>query len=365
MMKNLDYELECPGCHRRYKRVDIKADRLVCPACGREVVALVCVGEIDSERIIRDYFYPQGFDGNKICYMVIGGLELLGLIYCVAVEFCWSLFVVMLFFGLGILFEIKSNLMRSKIFRIFERNEFDLEKSLEDHRKYIESLGDMAIIDSEIGEDLERNLRARFKAGGKVCTSYAVNSERVQMFEKKSSDMSCDMPPNECPNCHAPYKIADYSGNSVKCRRCGGVVKIKNAVDDAEILDLAKKYLLRLVEADSAYHKLICRFCWVCFILSAVFLLFSDSLDSFLRSWAILPLYIGIPMRLTLVMTDGDRKRRRDLLVSDNFKLFDFEYLLKKDVVMDNERREFDEFKGALLNLFRSKGTAMKGKTLS
>lgn len=134
-MKNLDYELECPGCHRRYKRADIKADHLVCPACGREVVALVSVGDIDSERVIRDYFYPQGFDSNKICYMVIGGLELLGLIYCVAVEFCWSIFVVMLFFGLGILFMIESNLMRSKIFKIFERNKFDLGKGLEEHRK--------------------------------------------------------------------------------------------------------------------------------------------------------------------------------------------------------------------------------------
>lgn len=365
-MENLDYELECPGCHRRYKRADIKADRLVCPACGREVVALVSVGDIDSERVIRDYFYPQGFDSNKICDIVMGALELLGLIYCITVDFSWSLFAVILFFGFSTLCMVKSRFVRARVYRIFKRNQFDLEKSLEDHRKYIESLGDMAIIDSEIGEDLERNLRARFKAGGKVSTSYAVNSERVQMFEKKSSDMSCDMPPNECPNCHAPYKVADYSGNSVKCRRCGEVVKIKNAVDDAEILDLAKKYLLKLVVADATFHKMISRMAWVCFILSGVFLLFSDSLDSFLRSWAILPLYIGIPMRLTLVVTDGDRKRRRDLLVSDNFKLFDFEYLLKKDVgVMDNERREFDEFKGALLNLFRSKGTAMKGKTLS
>lgn len=365
MMENLDYELECPGCHRRYKRVDIKADRLVCPACGREVVALVSVGDIDSERIIRDYFYPQDFDSNKICVIVMGALELLGLIYCITVDFSWSLFAVILFFGLATLFMVKSRFVRARVYRIFKRNQFDLEKSLEDYRKYIKSLGDMAMIDSEIGEDLEKNLRARLEAARKLHTSYAVNEETKQPFEEKQCGISYDLPPNECPNCHAPYKVADYSGNSVKCRRCGGVVKIKNAVDDAEILDLAKKYLLKLVVADATYHKMISRMAWVCFILSGVFLLFSDSLDSFLRSWAILPLYIGIPMRLSLVVTDGDRKRRRDLLVSDNFKLFDFEYLLKKDVVMDNERREFDEFKGALLDLFRSKGMAMKGKTLS
>ncbi|MBQ3746704.1 MAG: hypothetical protein II863_04760 [Kiritimatiellae bacterium] len=358
------YELECPGCHRQYRRSDIKTDRLVCPACGREVVALVSIGSADSERVIRDYFYPSDHWTTKWAALILGGLELIGFIYCVFVHFYWSLFAVLLFFGFGTWLMIVAEIKRRKVFKLFEKSHFDLEKGLEAHRAYMDSLGDASFIDDEIGKELEQNLRARFSAAGKVRTAYAANSEPEEAIAAQPVSQS-ELPPNECPHCHAPYKISDYSGKYVKCRRCGCSVEIINAVDDVEIFKLTHEYLAKLVKDDADHHKLMTKVCWSTFVLAGVFWLFSDSTGSFLRSWAVLPLYLGCVMRLWLVIEDKSRQHRRAMLDDKEFTLFDFEYAMKKDALGQDERRGLDEFKGALLNLYKEKGTSMKGKVLS
>ena len=142
-----DVMLECPGCHRKYRRYDIKTDRLVCPACGREVVALVSIGEVDGERVIRDYFYPHDSLTIRCTALITGGFEAIGFSYCFFVQFYWSLFVVLLIFGFGTWCMVQSLLKRRKVFKIFERSNFDLVTGLAEHRKYMESLGETPFID--------------------------------------------------------------------------------------------------------------------------------------------------------------------------------------------------------------------------
>lgn len=362
--------IECPGCKRRFRRADIKTDRIKCPTCGREVVALVSIGAADSERVIREYFYPHDYWTMRWAFWITGGFEAIGFFYCFFVQFYWSLFFVLLFFGFGTLCMSLSGLKRRKIFKIFERANYDLEAGLAEHRKYMESLGEMAIIDSEIGEDLEKNLRARFSAASKVRTSYAVDSKGAVEAEKGNNVFSnaalhSELPPNECPACHAPYKISDYTGNHVTCRRCGTSVEIKNAVSDTEIEAVARELVVNLTKNETYTQRVVVKMCWFALALSGVFWFFSDSTGSFLRSWAVLPMYGGCVMRIFLVVTGNAHRMRCALLEKKDFSLFDLEFAMKKEVLTDDERREFDVFKGKLLALYKSKGVTLKGKVLS
>lgn len=372
-MHDMKDTLVCPGCHRQYKRTDIRADGLVCPACGRQVVALVNVDAVSSEKVIEDYL-NRGIAKDTEGLLIAIGVLSAGLVFCLFVKFYWFVFAVSLFFGFGCMTELFEMVRWRKVRTIFKRVNYDLEKGLAEHRKYMKALDDPVFMDDAVGKDLEQNLRARLSATVTMQTSYVVNSEvdDVPVHDVTSTgvgccheNMSARQPPSECPNCGAPYKIADYSGKNVKCRRCGTSVEIENAVDGAEIMVLVNEMLEKSVEKHAFERRVMGKMSWFLIALGGVFWYFADSTGTFLRSCGVVPLYLGMAMRLGAALLDNEFRMRRSLLEKKDFSLFDFEYAVKKDNPTGDDRKDFDEFKGKILDLYKSRGPVLKGSVLS
>lgn len=158
---NTTEALECPGCHRRYRRADFKSDRLTCPACGREVVALATVEEVDKadrEKIIRKYIMGpiDGLDGwrGKIGCT---GMVVLGVLFFVLIDstFGTLAFIALSWFFMRLL--SRERKVRHHILSLFENVDFDVEKGFAAHREYIKTvralLGDTPCPVDARGED--------------------------------------------------------------------------------------------------------------------------------------------------------------------------------------------------------------------
>lgn len=369
---NATAALECPGCHRRYRRADFKSDRLTCPACGREVVALATVEEVDKEKIIRKYFASSW--GRSEVLGCTGGF-IVGVCFCLFVGSSLGLWALIALFSFSIWVGSKENKIKRHILVLFENVDFDIEKGLAAQRKFLKTLTEKELmsLDDKFGKDLERHLRARLAAGVTVKTTYQIpgHDEAKQVFpihqkhEVEVYQREFDLPPEDCPFCHAPYRVADFSGKSVVCRHCGGRVRIQNAVDEAEIRKLTRDCLSELTKSET-YDRKLWRSCLVSgIVMVVVCLYFSDTLISFLCSWAVWFVYLVVGVIFIGRMNRKSYRECMRLLDKEDFSLFDFEYAMKKDADSDENRLIFDRFKGKLMDLYRSDSGVVKGKVLS
>lgn len=372
--------LECCGCHRRYRTSDFRSDRLVCPACGRELAALVRIEEQDVEQVLKGYFFPGKrlfWEGFSILFSA--SVTIAGALYLHFGHDSRPVLVLVILFGVGMGGLLMSILQRWAVFRTFKSNRSNLEAAFARHREFMKAHEDW-ILDDEFGKNLERNLRARLSAAGSVRTSYATHgAEPVTATPAPTGGAPTGrpvaryrLPPDECPACHAPYRIADYSGRRVRCRKCGSVVEIENAVEDAEISQLTEDYRKRLVKKDAKSNwALFCVFC-LSVLLTRYLWKRSDSTEAFLCGWSVLSLYFAVLVPVGNLMIGSTKRKRRKLLEKPDFRLFDLEYVVKTDPGLSedyDERSEMDRFKGRLLALYKSRGAArgeaMKGKVLT
>ena len=377
---NTTEALECPGCHRRYRRADFKSDRLTCPACGREVVALATVEEVDKadrEKIIRKYIMGpiDGLDGwrGKIGCT---GMVVLGVLFFVLIDstFGTLAFIALSWFFMRLL--SRERKVRHHILSLFENVDFDVEKGFAAHREYIKTVKGKSWLGYGLRSGLERNLHAQLAAAATVKTTYQVPSGHGKSPGRLSDSVQIlrggdvpqeefDFPPEDCPFCHAPYRVADFAGKSVTCRRCGGRVRIRHAVDESEIRSLTQEYLDRLIKREKSDRKET-RGCVVLgIVISGICLYFSDSLVSFLLGWPVLFVYLSILMVICWRQDRAKHRERTRLLEKKDFSLFDLEYAMKKDSLSEDERLLFDRFKDELINLYRSDSGIVKGKVFS
>lgn len=370
--------LECCGCHRRYRTSDFRSDRLACPACGRELAALVRIEEQDVEQVLKGYFFPASNRFlNRCMLLVMMTMLLIGVLYLRFVRFSRPVLILTCLFGVGFVCFLVAILQRWMIFRLFKRNRSNLEAAFTRHREFMKAHEDW-ILDDELGKNLERNLRARLSAAGRVRTSYATHGAEPATAPSAPTGRvpagrpiaRYRLPPDECPACHAPYRIADYSGRMVRCRKCGSAVEIENAVEDAEISQLTEDYRKRLVKKDAKNN-------WAMFAVFCLSVLLtrylwnrSDSTESFLCSWSVLSLYFMVSAVFGHLLIVLNLRKRSKLLRKADFRLFDLEYFVRTNIGEDyDELRELDQFKGGLLALYKSRGAArgeaMKGKVLT
>ncbi len=373
-----DEWLECCGCHRRYRKSDYKVDRLACPACGRELVALVHIEEKDVEQVLRGYFFPANKRVDDKCTVpAMLAIVLVCVLYLRFVRFSRPMLIFTCFWGLGCVFFSISLLQRWMLFRSFKRNRSNLEVAFARHREFMKEHEDW-ILDDEFGKKLEKNLRVRLSAAASVRTSYAAHhAESTSAFPAAGEGGAAGrvvarrrLPPDECPVCHAPYRIADYSGRRVCCRKCGSLVEIENAVEDAEISRLTEEYRKRLVKEDAGDNWCMLVLCCLSVLLTRYLWQRSDSMETFLCSWSVLSLYFNVMIVFGHLLVVSQRRKRNRLLKKTDFRLFDLEYFVRTEMGEDyDELRELDRFKGRLLALYKARGAdrgeAMKGKVLT
>ena len=69
MAEKYDIDIcECPGCGRRFKRADIKTDRIKCPTCGREISSTITVIQQDERRLVEQFLNEKGIGTVIVSY---------------------------------------------------------------------------------------------------------------------------------------------------------------------------------------------------------------------------------------------------------------------------------------------------------
>ncbi|MCQ2395489.1 MAG: hypothetical protein MJ249_14495 [Kiritimatiellae bacterium] len=376
--------IECPGCHRRFKRSDFKSDRLVCPACGREIPVVVEVRQQDEAKLVKMFLEENGIGTFLINIPIVPPFVallamlafyalLISIIFC-TVDSWWKWFWIA-FFILNVQFMV-GRYFRSgrEIRKAFERCGYRLEDGLRECDRMIAGkTGKDRIGFFEYDEVFKERLRTFVRAHVEIKNVYGTDlnssvTEREQvscgqMMELKEGD-SYPLPPAECPECGAPYRVGDFWGQTVVCRKCGKTIHVERIVSSGEIKGLLRDFVARYEQENSP--ATLRRLTIGCLVAALVSLFVVGSVTEYLYSWHSVWAYLAVAFAVAGRKERKMRKRLKEMLKQERPSLFELEFLVK-DAHGENDSTTdlFYEFKDKLMDLYRGNCYSVKGAELS
>ncbi len=381
MADEYDIEVfECPGCKRRFKRADIKTDRIKCPSCGREVLAKVTIVQQDERRLVEQFLNENGIGATFVSMpwvspLVAMWIVILFYVFIIVAILCtgfsfWRLVWVAIF-----LFMIKFLIGRyygkgRKVRSFFERNGYDLEAGLAEYNEFISGLGEL---ERETycyeGGDFEKKMRTYVRAHVDIKNKFDAKTTSEcddhgdSHCQYESVQKTYDMPPDVCPSCGSPYRVGDFNVHTVTCRKCGTSIGVANVVSDEELHDLLVWFVSERGKRNPMkyhyFHLLLCT------IMSIWNVLESGLLD-FLYSWSVLWLYAALGMVWYIGHLKKEGHKYDYFLQQKRINLFELEFYVKSENgETGSDTDVFYEFKERLMDLYRKSGSMVKGGELS
>ena len=380
MSEQYDIEvIECPGCKRRFRRADIKTDRIKCPTCGREICAKVTITQQDEHKLVEQFLNENGIGSfwgsisvpwisplvSMWMLIMVFVIIILAILYT-GVSF-WRIVWVVLF-----LFMIKFQLgmyygKGRKVRSFFERNGYDMEAGLAEYNEFISGLGEVerATYFYEDGE-FENKMRTYVRAHVDIhnrfesCHTCEGQDNHTSQYEVIQT---YEMPPAVCPSCGAPYHVGDFNVHTVTCRKCGASIGVTNVVSDEELHDLLVKFVEEVKKEISIKYYYV----FVCFCAGmSIWNLFESGVWDFLYSWSVLWLYATAAFAWSIQKLKERNNRFGFFLKQKRINLFEFEYFIKSESgETGSEAEVFYKFKERLMDLYRKSDSMVKGSELS
>lgn len=376
--------IECPGCHRRFKRSDFKSDRLVCPACGREIPVFVEIRQQDETKLVKMFLDENGIGTFFINIPIVPPFVallvmlafyalLISIIFC-TVDSWWKWFWIV-FFIFNVQFMV-GRYFRSgrEIRKAFERCGYRLEDGLREYDRVIAGkTGRDRIRFLQYDEAIKERLRTFVRAHVEIKNIYdtdlnasVTEREQVccdQMVELKEGD-SYLFPPAECPICGAPYRVGDFGGHSVVCRKCGKTIHVEKVISGDDIKGLLRDFVARYERENSpATSRSLTIGCLVAALVS---LLVVGSVTEYLYSWHSVWVYFAVGFAFVGKDERKMCKRLKEMLKQERPSLFELEFLIKDAYGEEGSTTAlFYEFKDKLMELYRGSPYSVKGAELS
>ncbi len=365
--------VKCPGCGQRYRFEDYTKDKLVCPACGREIPVLISVREADEVAVIRKYFRDEILKNEVISQLItmplFVGAGIAALFYF---DLAWYWQWGGAAFSIVILYTmLKEARLHLKIWRMLKAARYRLHPFAEAFERWREGLTE------EAREDLPEYYQKDFiGALRELLTSKATLQEKHQRLSEVTGAeaqtaqtagagkvQTYDVPPEKCPYCHEVYEVADFATSEVFCRRCGRHINIRCVIEEEEIQALVRKYL--------AATRRTLWFLTIVFSLVTAALIYLTArlfptefvLRAYLFSYDILPLF-GACAFGALTVNLVFQFRALAKMLRRKFVLAELEYRIKVKGAALNDA-SFVTFKAELIELYRRKKQVIKGGTRS
>lgn len=376
--------IECPGCHRRFKRSDFKSDRLVCPACGREIPVFVEIRQQDETKLVKMFLDENGIGTFFINIPIVPPFVallimlafyslLISIIFC-TVDSWWKWFwIVFLIFNVQFMV---GRYFRSgrEIRKAFERCGYRLEDGLRECDRVIAGkVGKDRIGFLEYDEGFKERMRTFVHAHVELKNVYATDQNSSvtgrepvsceQVVELKEGD-SYPLPPAECPECGAPYRVGDFGGHSVVCRKCGKTIRVEKVVSGDKIKGLLRDFVARYEQENSP--ATLRGLTIGCLVAALVSLFVVGSIPEYFYSWHSVWVYFAVGFAFAGKDERKMRRHLKEMLKQERPSLFELEYLIK-DAHGENDSTTalFYEFKDKLMDLYRGNSYSVKGAELS
>ena len=369
--------IECPGCGHRFKRADIKTDRIKCPRCGREIWAKVTITQQDEHKLVEQFLNENGI-GTFIISIPwmppLLALWTLVLIYiltimailCTGLSFWRCVWIAIILFVIKFTLECYYGKGR-KVRSFFERNGYDLEAGLAEYNRFISGLGELERETYFYNDgEFEKNMRTYVRAHVDVQNRFESHStceghdngisqcERIQTYE---------MPPDVCPSCGASYRVGDFDDHSVTCRKCGTSIGVTNVVSDEELHNLLVEFVAETKKRNPAKYQYIN---FVVCVVMTIWNVVESGVCDFLYSWSVLWLYAAAGVVWYIHTMKKQNDRYGYFLRQKRINLFELEFYIKSENgETGSEAEAFYEFKDRLMDLYRKSASMVKGGELA